>query len=171
MMDLQTVRRVGMDMKRQGIFPGIILIGIGLYFLLEKFNLPYMNQLLSWPTILIIIGLAFLMQSNLGEDSSSIFPGTLLLLLGIHFHAQDIIIGWPSHWAMYTLIVGLSFLFYYLKTKKDGLIIAIILIVISLIGFFSKNVFDWVFSIFGFLGGFWPIILIAIGIFLIVKRK
>lgn len=158
-------------MKRQGIFPGILLIGIGLYFLLIKLDLPFTSQILSWPSILIIIGLAFLFQTYIGKDDSVVFPGFLLLFLGIHFHAQALFPKWPAHWAMYTFIVGLAFFMQYVKTKKDGLVVAIILFIVSIIGYFTVDLMNWIVSIFGFFGGFWPILLIAVGVFLIAKRK
>ncbi|WP_209122003.1 LiaI-LiaF-like domain-containing protein [Alkalihalobacillus sp. BA299] len=158
-------------MKKQGIFPGILFIGVGLYFLLQQFDFPFTKQLLTWPSILLIIGIAFLFQSYLGHDSGTIFPGFLLVGLGVHFHAMVLFSFWPHHWAMFTLIVGVAFLLLYLRTKRDGLVPAIILLTISGFGFFPSDVMDWFMSFFDFFEGFWPLLLIAIGLFLIFRRK
>ncbi|WP_216828832.1 LiaF transmembrane domain-containing protein [Alkalihalobacterium elongatum] len=158
-------------MKKQGIFPGILFIGVGVYFLLQQFDLPFVKQLLTWPSILLIIGLAFLFQSYLGHDSGAVFPGALLVGLGIHFHSIVIFANWPTHWAMFTLIVGLSFLILYLRTKRDGLVPAIILLIISGFGFFSSDLMHWFVSILDIFEGFWPILLIALGVYLIFRRK
>lgn len=158
-------------MKKQGIFIGILFIGIGLFFFLQQFQLPFIDQLLAWPSILLIIGVAFLTQGSFGREYGSIFPGALLLLLGIHFHSLALFSFWPNHWAMFTAIVGLSFLFLYTKTKREGLLPAIILIVISALGLFSKDIMNLFGSVFQLIDGFWPLLLIAIGVYFIFRRK
>ncbi|WP_096202786.1 LiaF transmembrane domain-containing protein [Bacillus sp. FJAT-45350] len=158
-------------MKRNGIFPGILLIGVGLFFLLRQLNLPYVNQLFTWPSILLVIGIAFLVQSYVGRESNSLFPGWLLFLLGLHFHFLIMFSFWPNHWAMFTVIVGLSFLMVYSRTNKDGLIPAIILLLISALGFFYSGFIGWFQSFFHVIEGFWPIALIAVGLYLILKKK
>ncbi|MFV8828728.1 LiaF transmembrane domain-containing protein [Alkalihalobacterium sp. APHAB7] len=158
-------------MKKQGIFPGILFIGVGAYFLLQQFDLPFANQLLTWPSILLIIGIAFLFQSYLGHDSGAIFPGALLLGLGVHFHAIVMFSGWPQHWAMFTLIVGLAFMLLYFRTKRDGLVPAIILFIVSGFGFFSSDLMKWLGSFLDVFEGFWPLLLIALGLYLIFRKK
>ena len=49
-------------MKQQRIFPGIILIGFGAYFYLQQANIVLFQEFFTWPTLLIIVGLAFLGQ-------------------------------------------------------------------------------------------------------------
>ncbi len=45
------------------LFPGLILLGIGLLFLLANLNLvPHIRVL--WPVILIILGLAFIITGR-----------------------------------------------------------------------------------------------------------
>lgn len=53
------------ETKRRQIF-GIILIGLGAYFLLQRF-IPFFNMHNWWPAILIIIGAALLFKSIGGE--------------------------------------------------------------------------------------------------------
>ncbi|MCM3798046.1 DUF5668 domain-containing protein [Caldibacillus thermoamylovorans] len=72
-------------MKKQ-MFPGIVLIGFGLYFFLQKFTIPVPAAVFSWPTILLIVGVALLIQAYRGGDFQLIVPGVLLVGLGIHFH-------------------------------------------------------------------------------------
>lgn len=159
-------------LKHQRIFFGVLLICVGSFFFLQQFQLPFLSQLLSWPSILVIIGAAFLIQGLFGKETGSIFPGALLFLLGIHFHSLYFFPSWwPRHWAMYTAIVGLSFLFLYSRTKKDGFIPAVILLAISLIGFFSSNFFELFGSVFHFFDGLWPLVLIVFGLYFIFRRK
>jgi uncharacterized membrane protein YoaK (UPF0700 family) len=158
-------------MKRQNIFLGIVLIGIGVFFLLKQFQLPLIQQLYSWPSLLVILGLAFFLQSLFGKDDGSMFPGIVLLGLGIHFHAVQLFPFWPESWAMYTLIVSIAFLFRYQKTKKDGLSAGVILLMVSIFGFMYDAYQGWVGSIFTAVETFWPIALIVIGAYLLFRRK
>ncbi|TLS39214.1 LiaI-LiaF-like domain-containing protein [Pseudalkalibacillus caeni] len=158
-------------MKKQGVFLGILLIGIGSFFLLENFNVPYMDQLASWPLILIIIGFAFLFQAFLVKEYQNIFPGIILIGLGVHFFALNSLPFWPNSWGMYTLIVSLAFLFTYYKTKKGGLFTGMALLIISLFELLYTGFQLWLQTTFNFIGELWPIILIAFGIYLIWFKK
>ncbi|ERN52438.1 DUF5668 domain-containing protein [Alkalihalophilus marmarensis] len=167
------------SVKPKRIFPGVLLIGLGLYFLVNQYQFPYKEQLASWPSILVIIGVAFLLQATLGKETHSLFPGLLLTGLGVHFHGLALLPSWPDHWGMYTLIVGISFLFVYLRTKKEGLIPGLLLTVIAIIGFMSFNPLDaiesttqsTIGSIPTILLDLWPVVLIILGVVFILKRK
>lgn len=158
-------------MKRQGIFPGVLLVGVGLIFLLQNYNIPYINYIFTWPSILLIIGLAFLFQAYIGKDYHSIFTGVLLVGLGIHFHGLQLFSFWPDHWAMFTIIIGVAFLFRYSKTKKDGLIPGVILLIVSLVSFMYIEFIDLFGSLFTYVENFWPVALIGAGIYLLFFKK
>ena len=57
----------GVFMKNQRIFPGIILIGFGAYFFLQQTGITIFQQFSTWPTLLIIVGIAFLGQGYSGK--------------------------------------------------------------------------------------------------------
>lgn len=158
-------------MKRQGVFPGVLLIGVGVVFLLQNYKIPFKNEIFSWPSILLIIGLAFLFQAFIGKDYHSIFTGFLLVGLGVHFHGLQMFSFWPDHWAMFTIIIGLAFLFRYSKTKKDGLVPGIFLLLISLIAFIYEGFIDLFGSLFTYVENLWPVALIGVGIYLLFFRK
>ena len=160
-------------MKNKNTLTAYLLIGIGLYFLLRQLKLPIFTDFYSWPTILIIIGIALLIYSFQSKDYNSLFSGTLLFGLGIHFHGIKHYSFWIDNWAMYPLIVGIAFLVRYIKTKQ-GLLPGLILIIISCIFIFSINIpswFNWIHDVVGFIDVYWPIILVVIGIYLLKKRK
>lgn len=160
-------------MKKQGIFPGIILIGVGIYFLMDQLNLPFLKSVFTWPTLLLIIGVAFLFQAYLSNENQSIFPGIILIGLGVHFHGRELFDFWPDHWAIYTFIIGLAFMARHKKTKS-GFVTGIILTVISLLGFFYDGIIGWMKYIgnaVGWIENSWPIVLIVVGVYLLFKSK
>lgn len=159
-------------MRHRGVFPGIVLIGTGAYFLLKQLDFPFIEQAFTWPTLLLIIGLAFLAQGYSG-DSDSIFPGVILIGLGIHFHAKVLFAFWPDHWAVYPLIISVAFLLKYQKTK-DGLVSGLILFIIGILGLFYADIITWM----GWIGKgvkwletFWPVALIMAGLYFLFIRK
>jgi hypothetical protein len=159
-------------MKNKNTFTAYIVIGIGLYFLFKQLKLPIFTDFYSWPTLLIIIGIAFLIYSFQAKDYNQLFPGTLIFGLGIHFHGVEHYSFWIDHWAMYPLIVGIAFLVRYMKTK-NGLVPGLILTVLSCVFIFSIRIpyeLHWINDLFGFINMYWPLVLIVIGFYLLKKK-
>ncbi|WP_079530428.1 LiaI-LiaF-like domain-containing protein [Halobacillus hunanensis] len=160
-------------MKNTDSFAGFLLIGLGLYFLLRQFNIPFLNPFYSWPTILMIIGVAFLLHSYIAHDFANIFTGVLLLGLGVHFHGQAHYSFWIDHWGVYPFIIGIALLLRSFKTKS-GLLPGLILMAIAIFALVTTSnpiwfrviniLFDWIES-------FWPIVLIGFGAYLIYKKR
>jgi len=160
-------------MKKQHAFSAYVLIGIGIYFLIKQLDLALFQNFYSWPTFLIIIGIAFLIHSYSAKEYNNIFTGVLLLGLGIHFHGLENYDFWFDHWSAYALIVGVAFFIRFLKTTS-GLIQAAILVGISLLMIFSVTLpewFQWIYGVVEFLETFWPVALIAIGVYLLKFRR
>ncbi len=92
-------------------------------------------------------------------------PGTILLVYGIIFQ-YSALNGWYNMsdlWPGFLLGPGLGFLFMYLLGNREkGLLIpAFILIVLAALFWLNHHVHRF----------FWPAILIAIGIYLILKNR
>ncbi|MFD1358382.1 hypothetical protein ACFQ4X_10745 [Fictibacillus halophilus] len=157
-------------MKQQSKFSGFILIGIGLFFFAIQMNIEVIQPYLTWPTLILIIGLALLIQAGSGKDSASLFSGVFLTGLGIHFHAVSKIPSWPEPLQMITLLTGIAFLIQY-KKAKDGLIPGLLLTSLSLWLIFFNNNTPSVESIFAKAESFWPIILMVLGAYFIFFKK
>jgi len=158
-------------MKKQHVFIGIILIAIGGYFLLETLHLSYLTSFNNWPTLLMLLGLAFILYSYFSTDTDSIFIGVLLLTLGIHYHFYQLVIWWPNDWAAYGFSISFAFLSQYYKTRKKGLKIGLFLLILSLIELFYSGAQTFTSHITALVGNFWPIALILVGFYLIFKKK
>src|SRR5699024_1106171 len=105
-------------MEKQNTFVGYLLIGIGVFFLFKHLKIPIVTDFYSWPTLLMMIGILFLIQSSKTKHSNYLFTGTLLLGLGIHFHGVKHYSFWIDHWAVYVFLVGIAYIVQSLKTKK-----------------------------------------------------
>jgi hypothetical protein len=157
-------------MKQQSKFSGFILIGIGLFFFAIQMNIEMIQPYLTWPTLVLIIGLALLMQAGSGKDSANLFSGVFLTGLGIHFHAVSKIPSWPEPLQMITLLTGIAFLIQY-KKAKDGLIPGLLLTSLSLWLILFNNNTPSVENIFAKAENFWPIILMVLGAYFIFFKK
>ncbi|WP_181349745.1 LiaI-LiaF-like domain-containing protein [Thalassobacillus sp. CUG 92003] len=160
-------------MKKQNTFIGFLLIGIGAYFFLQQLNIPVLDNFYSWPTLLIIIGVAFLLHSYIANEHQNILTGALLLGFGLHFHSVNTYSFWIDHWAVYPLIIGGAFLLRYQKTKS-GLLPGLILVGLACFAIFSSSNpgwFLWINQLINLIENFWPLLLIGIGLYFLYKRK
>lgn len=151
-------------MKRPALLPGLILIGLGIYFLLKQLNVPEFGHILSWPLILIIIGLSFIICSYSGWDRMMILPGGILLSLGIHFYGLQAWADWPNQWSLYPGAVGIGFLLAYIRTKEAPFLIpAGVLLALPTI--------FYVFDGGNMLHQWWPVALVLVGVYLLFRRR
>ncbi|MCP3741250.1 LiaI-LiaF-like domain-containing protein [Rossellomorea sp. BNER] len=160
-------------MKHQKIFPGIILVGFGLYFYLESSNILLFREFYTWPTLLIIVGLAFLGQGYKGREYEAILPGTILVGFGLHFHIVNKLTIWPDHIGTFILIISLGFLLRYQKTGA-GLFQGVLFLSLSIFLLFYEHVMKWIGVIegsFSIAWEFWPIIFIVLGVYLLLRKK
>ncbi|MDQ0351175.1 signal transduction histidine kinase [Alkalibacillus filiformis] len=159
-------------MKQPKSFLAIILIGFGIYFLIQQYHIPFISQFNTWPSILVIIGTAFIFNAYGNRQYDNIVPGVILFGLGIHFHALYYSANWIDHWGMYTLIIGIAFILRAQKTSQ-GTVIGIVLIILSFIAltsFAMPSWFGWFDYMFNMIEQFWPILLIIFGFILLFKK-
>ncbi|MGP4074564.1 LiaI-LiaF-like domain-containing protein [Halobacillus sp. K22] len=158
-------------MTKQNSFIGFLLIGFGLYFLLRQLNIPYLSEFYSWPTLLFIIGAAFLLHSYIAKDHSSLFTGALMLGFGVHFHAIHHLAFWKDDWPFYLLVIGVAFLIRYAGAKK-GLIPALLFLGFGFFALFwpvNPEWFQWIQTGFQTIIRYWPLVLIVSGLYLLKK--
>ncbi|MDM5208675.1 LiaI-LiaF-like domain-containing protein [Cytobacillus kochii] len=160
-------------MKSQRLFAGIILIGYGCFFLIQQLQVESLQSLLTWPILLAITGLAFLIQAYSGKEYNAIFPGVILFGFGLHFIIVDRLSIWPNHIGAFVLIIALAFLLYYLKTG-NGLLQGFLMLVLAITLLFYEKILQYAGNygeIVSYITKFWPAIFIIIGLFFLIKRK
>lgn len=152
-------------MNRNSVISGVVLIIIGIFFFLQKLDLPYMDQVSWWPLILIGIGLVFIFSSIANRKTKySIFPGVIMLGIGIHFLGQDLYRDWPEHWAVYTFIVAIAFFAQYFNTRDHSWVPGLVLLAVSLFSTVLQPYWEdipWT--------TLWPLILIIVGLLLLFR--
>ncbi|WML45574.1 LiaI-LiaF-like domain-containing protein [Neobacillus sp. PS3-40] len=160
-------------MKNQQIFPGIILIGFGAYFFLQQSGITIFEQFYTWPTLLIIVGIAFLGQGYIAKDYEAILPGVILLGFGVHFHIIGHLAIWPNQIGTFIFIIALGFFLRYQKTHT-GLFQAMLFLILALLSLFYNKIASYLGLLensVSIVWKFWPIILIVFGIYFLFKKK
>ncbi|MDR7001457.1 LiaI-LiaF-like domain-containing protein [Neobacillus niacini] len=161
-------------MKNQRIFPGIILIGFGAYFLLQQSHITLFKQFYTWPTLLLIIGAAFLGQGYTAKDHEGILPGVIMFGFGLHFHFVGHVSFWPNNTiGMLMLIISLGFFLRFQKANT-GLFQAFLFLFLAVLLLFYDKIAGYLGFVqngLTFVGKFWPVLLMIVGIYFILKRK
>jgi hypothetical protein len=143
---------------------GIILIIIGIIFLGNNLHWFTLDWEEIWPLFMICGGLLFWISWIANRrDTGLLMPGTILITYGLLFEFCALH-GWywmDDLWPVFILGVGLGFFSIYLFGQRDkgNLVAGLILTGISLVFFAGINGFRL----------FWPLVLILIGIFLLIK--
>ena len=101
-----------MSRKRRhgsGLFPGLVMMGLGAIFLLERFDLISMRNVWQlWPMFIIWMGLAQLISPRRGRRS------VFWLLIGISLQISTLELfglDFSESWPLVIIAVGASFVF------------------------------------------------------------
>ncbi|HLR65177.1 MAG TPA: hypothetical protein VK075_07105 [Pseudogracilibacillus sp.] len=151
---------------------GYICIGLSVYFLIYQLQLNMFENFYYIHTIIGIIGISYIVYSQTKNDPVYLLIGSFLFGISIHLYCTMFYPNWPSYWAMYLLILGMSFLLYYIQTKKQLVtgLITVSLALILLVNFRFPTLFESIPFIFDFIDTFWPLSLLGFGIYFIKKH-
>ncbi|WP_349408051.1 hypothetical protein [Pseudalkalibacillus sp. SCS-8] len=152
---------------KQGIFPGTLIAGIGLYFLSKQWAVPFIGEMDALPAFLLIIGIAFLLQN---KQPYALFSGVVICGIALHYYASGTIEGWPSLWIVYFLSIGLGFILQNNKTKQGGLWIGAAMTIVALVALFLSRTPGIIGDIIAYTERFWPVVLILVGGYMMKKK-
>lgn len=159
--------------KRGSIMGGVILIGLGLFFLALQMIPGLAIQFRIdqfWPLIVVAVGGLFLLGAILGAPGLAI-PGCIVGGIGGLLYYQNVTGDWDSWayaWGLIPGFVGVGIIIMHILDGqvRQGISAGGRLILISLA----------LFAVFGFfLGGWgrsdllWPAVLIVLGLYLLAK--
>lgn len=159
-------------MKNINIIPGMILIGFGSYYFLQQNRIALFDEFYTWPSLMLIIGISFLVHGYWGKNVESIFPGVIFSGIAIHLHVVGRLELWPDHLGAFMLIISLGFLLRYQKTGT-GLFHGILFLIISgLLLFYDEiaNKFASEQTGVALLLNNWWILLILFGLYLLLRK-
>jgi hypothetical protein len=161
-------------MKKNATFSGIILVGLGVYFLANQLHSPLLHLFQDWPALLIIFGAALIGQAYSAREYQHLFPGIILFGFGLHFLFAHWFKQWPNHIGVFFFIIAIAF-FISSRKVKSGLGQSIFFLALAFIMLFSEQfqpLFHIVETSISLTWKLWPLGLILFGIYiLLVKRR
>jgi hypothetical protein len=156
-------------MKKQNVFTGMLLIGLGLFFVLRDF--PFMTSaIFRWPTYILIIGIALFGQASKSKDSGLLFPASVISLLGVHYHGIFLVEAWPTHWSMFPLIVAIAFFVLFQKTRT-GFFSGLLFFLVAAIGFLYHNGTGTSDTFLYLLNRYWAVLFLVVGTISLIRNK
>ncbi|MGJ7912324.1 LiaI-LiaF-like domain-containing protein [Neobacillus sp. LXY-1] len=161
-------------MKNQRMFPGVILIGFGVYYLLQQAGITLFQSFFTWSTLLIIIGFAFLCQGFVANDHEAILPGVIMTGFGLHDQLVNHVSFWPQNTiGVLMLLLSIGFFLRYQKTS-NGLSQAFLFLTIAVFLLFYDTIARYLGQLqngMNIVWKFWPALLIVVGLYFLLKRK
>ena len=156
--------------RRSGLFGGLVLILLGVWFLAVQL-MPGLRFSFSWPWIIIGIGVFLLVLGGLTGAAGMAVPACIVGGLGGLFYWQYTTGNWESWsyaWALIPGFVGVGIVLSGLLEGKFGQALRDggNLILISLVLFV---VFGSLFGGVNILGDYWPVLLILLGLWLLIR--
>lgn len=158
---------MGSKRTRPSIVPGLILIIIGVIAVLANFDFIELDWEVIWTYLVLLLGIIFWLGFIFDRSRDGlIMPGTILLTYGAIFNISARF-GWEQMedlWPFF--ILGPAFGFYAMyifgKREKGLLVPAIILTIIGTIFLLQS---------FTYIKYIWPLVLVAIGVLLLMRRN
>ncbi|MBN2008450.1 hypothetical protein JW960_03790 [candidate division KSB1 bacterium] len=155
-----------MTKNQRSIMPGIILILIGAYLLLNQLDVINIYWSDVYPVVILVIGLSLVILSIRKQNHGAIFWGTIFTLIGVMFGLRNFGIM-PYYymdelWPAFLLIIGFAFVMLFVVNPRDWgvLIPGGILLFLGMIFLFRNLELYWARDI---LVTYWPLVLILIG--------
>jgi hypothetical protein len=156
--------------RRSNLALGVVLILLGGIFLVTQL-LPGLQLILSWPWIVIGVGAALLVIGLLVGAPDMAVPAVIVAGIGGILYYQNLTGDWTSWtymWALIPAFVGVGMLVAALLggrsryAFREGLSTILVGVVLFL-------VFGSIFGAFTWLGAYWPLLLVAAGILILIQ--
>ncbi len=155
---------------RSNLALGVILILVGGIFLLTRL-VPGLELVIGWPWIVIGVGALLVVMGMLLGAPDMAVPGCVVGGIGGILYYQNLTQDWDSWayaWALIPAFVGVGMLLAaLLGGKSRGAVREGIRTL--LVGLVLFVVFGSFFGAFSFLGLYWPLLLVAAGVLILIE--
>jgi hypothetical protein len=156
--------------KRSSLALGVVLIVLGGIFLATQL-IPGLGLILSWPWIVIGVGVLLLLLGLLVGAPDMAIPACIVGGIGGILYYQNLTGDWTSWsymWALIPAFVGLGMVVAAVLggrsryAYREGLRTVLVGVVLFL-------VFGSFFGAFTWLGAYWPLLLVAAGLLILIE--
>ncbi len=168
-----------MESRRGSITIGVLLVLVGGWFLAVQFVpglAAWADSFAEWPMWVVGLGLLFLVAAIIGGESGLAVPASILMGIGGILFYMNRTGEWEAWAYAWTLIIGFVGIGVFLdnllqgkfrKALSEGLNTMMTSVILFLV--FSTFFRQFIFNQPSLLGPYWPALLIAWGIWLMVR--
>ncbi|MFC7440807.1 hypothetical protein [Laceyella putida] len=150
---------------------GFVLILGGALLMLTKFELAPLESFISWPFIMFMIGAILLFVAFLKRIGSLALWAGIIAFLGLSVWGIKYVEGWPNHWSILLVFVGLSILLQYIITKHSmSGTVGSILVLTGIVAYPGVTELPIVSPITTVLHNFWPAFIVLLGLIFLSKK-
>jgi len=159
--------------QRGNVFVGLLIIGVGIWFLMARLGVNLPNIGAMWPIFPTFGGLAFLGMylSGRDKDAGLLIPGIGGFLVGLFFFFFTFgVFEWGEMgrlWPVFPLIGGIAFTALYMAERDSGLLV-------PALGGLGVGIIGLFFTMMGlslaWIGTYWPVILIVVGLIILAQN-
>lgn len=151
---------------------GLLLVLFGLLLFIVKFEWAPLASFLSWPFLLFLSGILLTFLGFIRKKSQLVFLGSLMGGIGLYIWGLKYEIdGWPDHWSLIVVILGISFLLQVGVNKHK--LTAVIGVMILLAGLFAWPGITEIPILTPMTTTFhsiWPVFVVVLGAILLLKK-
>jgi hypothetical protein len=164
--------------RRRSLSFGILLILIGGWFLAVQFFEPledWFDNFAEWPFWIIGLGLLFLVVAVVSGMTGWAIPGTVISGIGGILYYQNYTNDWASWAYAWTLIIGFVGIGVFIMHLLDGNLRKAVseggnsIITSAVLFLIFGSFFRYIFGQEPFLGDYWPLLLILVGLWMLVR--
>lgn len=164
-----------MSEKGKSLIPGALLVVIGLFLLLNRLDVFDFRWRHFYPIVMVAMGALFFISALRKSDRAGAFPGAMFLVLGLFFFFRNYDLfsfdyyfyDVEDFWPIFLIAVGAGFVALFLFKPEDwGVLVpgGVLLFFGSIFILRAAGFYYW-----DRFGDFWPVILIAIGLGIVIN--
>lgn len=147
---------------------GFLLILLGVLLFVYKSNWVPFDSFFTWPFALFLLGAALIFFSFVNTIPSFALFGGIISTLGIYIWGAEHVSGWPKHWSILGVMLGISFLLQFMINRNSvTALIGSILSISGLLTWPGIQEIPGIAPIAHLFTTYWPILLVCFGVMLI----
>lgn len=149
---------------------GFLLILLGVLLFAYKSSWVPFDSFFTWPFALFLLGTALIFFAFINAIAPFALIGGIISTLGISVWGLEHVTGWPRHWGILAVMLGISFLLQFMINRNNmSALIGSILVTSGVLTWPGIREIPGIAPVANLFTTYWPILLVCFGVLLIRK--
>lgn len=146
---------------------GFLLILCGVMLFVYKSSWVPFDAFFTWPFALFLLGCLLIFFAFMNAIAPFALIGGIISTLGISVWGSEYVTGWPKHWSLLAVMLGLSCLLQFMINRNNiSALVGSILLTSGILTWPGIREIPGVAPIANLFTTYWPILLVCVGIVL-----